>query len=735
MGRVGWATVIGCVLGVMLFGILQRGCDAEGTGGVEVLPMESTTQSESAPQSRGRSGLSVLPGPAPERAISGPTSPPRGTPRTMQVAAARDRAAREAGESASDDRIEWLREQREQALARRQAAREAAAAGVADPERARRLAQETAERLRRSNANQTNVPSPTVPNPAPAGAFADGDQFYVESYDAQVFYPPSGFQSLALPPASFSDFGTGDTTLEGVPGESTAAAGGSGDNLGDSGGGSITTRGTGGTPTGGNNGGGNNGGGNGGNNGGGNNGGGDNGGGGVVTLPAAPGLSAPPNSTQDALPTLTLSWSAAARATTYTVQVSTAADFATLAFSRTGLTTTSLALPAGSINPGASYFWRVLAVNAQGETPSSVRTFATLAAPRAFSVSAPANNAPSVRTPLTLSWSSSDGADAYSVIVASDAAFSNVVFTQGGLTGTSIAVPEGTLDEGAQYWWRVIATNAAGSALASPATATFTTLGPPGAFTLVSPANNAVDQFVPTPLAWTPARFAASYRVEVATDAAFQNRVVNRAGLIAPTTILTADEVEPGMTYFWRVTAVNDLDMVVSTQTFTFSTAPLPGEFSLTSPGNNASVGAPVTLRWTESERALLYVVQVATDQDFTDLVVDEFVIPLLTGETSYAIAEGVLDTGATYYWRIEAQNEVGAREAATPVYSFTIRSTDFDVNGDGVVDVRDLYAYHAASPTPDVNFDGQRNNDDRLALRNRIRQSERSDLSEGRSN
>lgn len=718
MGRVGWATVIGVVFGVMLFGILQRGCDAEGTGGVEVISSPATTDTQNAPtQSRG--GLTIAPGPAPERAISGPTSPSRGTPQRLQIGARNTAAARandRAGAIADEEsnaNLEWLRQQREQALAN---------------QRARDLARQTAEDLRRRNegANTGRIPTPRPPQPVTPSNF--GGETFVEQ---QVL--PDGefmFDSLALParPSSFDrgEFASegGDTALEGVDaGDSSGSESGFANDSG-----SVTVRG--GTPRPINNGGDDDdddddddGDGDG------------DGGGAPVQAPAAPALATPADSAQGLLPTLTLTWSGAARATSYTVQVATTSDFGTTTFAQTGVTGTSVAIPTGRLSPGTTYFWRVLALNSAGQTPSPVRTFATLAAPGGFSVASPANSASGVRLPVSLSWGASNGAVSYSVIIASDAAFTQVVLSESGLTGTSFDVPEGVIQEGRDYWWRVLATNPAGSAMAQPSAARFTTLGAPEAFALVNPTNNATQVLVPTPLAWAPSRFASTYRVEVATDEAFTNRVVNRGGLAATTTILTSGDIQPGTTYWWRVTAENEIDLTGSSQTFTFTTAPLPGEFSLTTPANNASVGAPVTLRWSESERALLYVVQVSTDQNFANLLVDEIVIPLLTGETAFTIENGLLQTGQRYYWRVEAQNEVGARNAATPVFSFTIRTTDFDINADGRVDVRDLYAFHAASPSPDVNLDGQVNNDDRIALRNRIREVEKSEVSSGRTN
>lgn len=729
MSRVGWATVIGCVFGVLLFGVLQRGCDVGADSGVVVLPREEATSTTETTTSGPR--VAPAPAPSPERAISGPTSRPQGTPQTMQVAAQRAAEARRAANQnvspLSEDSAEWLRQQREDALENR------------------RRAMEIARNMRPQNAaNQGQPARPITPGAAQAGA--GGSEFP----RAELAYEEQGFvqgqEFVPMPSVEFGAFvrqplsqGRTPAGAEGAEGAALdgVALGGSGSNLGGSGGGDgfLRVRGNAVQNTGGNDNGDGNGNGDGDGDDDGDDDGSGDGGGTPVTAPAAPGLVGPANGATGVLPTLTLTWGAAARATTYTVQVSTNAEFTTLAFTQAGVTGTSLPIPTGRLSAGTSYFWRVISINSAGQAPSASRAFSTLAGPGAFSISEPANAGAPVVAPVTLRWGESQNATAYSVVVASDQAFTQVVASASGLTGTSFLVPDGALEEGRDYWWRVIASNPAGSALASPVTAQFSVLGPPGAFALVSPSDNAANQFVPTALAWSPSRFATSYRVEVATDANFMNPVVNRDGITAPALLLTASDIQPGRTYWWRVTAKNQIDLTGSSQVFSFSTAPLPGEFSLTSPANNANIGAPVTLRWSESERALLYIVQVARDEAMTDLVVDEFVIPLLTGETAFTVPDGLLQNGQSYFWRIEAQNEVGSREAQTPVFRFTIRTTDFDINADGVVDVRDLYAYHEAATQPDLNLDGQSNNDDRIALRNRIRENEKTTVSSGRSN
>ncbi|MDX1997347.1 MAG: proprotein convertase P-domain-containing protein [Thermoanaerobaculia bacterium] len=108
----------------------------------------------------------------------------------------------------------------------------------------------------------------------------------------------------------------------------------------------------------------------------------------------------------------------------------------------------------------------------------------------------------------------------------------------------------------------------------------------PGAFTLTAPANSATGiSLVPT-LSWAASAGAASYTVEVATDAGFTTIVYSASG-ITGTTHQVATALAPSTPYFWRVTANNvcaDLTSAVRSfttvaivcQTFASTNVPLP---------------------------------------------------------------------------------------------------------------------------------------------------------------
>ena len=64
-----------------------------------------------------------------------------------------------------------------------------------------------------------------------------------------------------------------------------------------------------------------------------------------------------------------------------------------------------------------------------------------------------------------------------------------------------------------------------------------------------------VDQYEPVLFKWTPRGFAHSYHLQVATDPAFSNLVVDQAGLTNLT--YTLPSLQAATTYYWRVNVSN----------------------------------------------------------------------------------------------------------------------------------------------------------------------------------
>jgi hypothetical protein len=99
------------------------------------------------------------------------------------------------------------------------------------------------------------------------------------------------------------------------------------------------------------------------------------------------------------------------------------------------------------------------------------------AAPPAATLLAPANGAIGLTLTPTLTWSSTPGAQDYLVELATDAGFTNIVFTT--VTTGTVANPP-ALVANTNYWWRVTADNVCGPG-SSSAVFTFKTAPGPGA--------------------------------------------------------------------------------------------------------------------------------------------------------------------------------------------------------------------------------------------------------------
>lgn len=99
----------------------------------------------------------------------------------------------------------------------------------------------------------------------------------------------------------------------------------------------------------------------------------------------------------------------------------------------------------------------------------------------------------------------------------------------------------------------------------------------PAAPTLVSPANNAVNQPTQPTLSWQTSGQAESYVVEVATDSGFAN-IAWSGTIAAGTNVQVGTPLQTNSTYFWRVRPANICGTGDNSQVFSFTTMPAPGD-------------------------------------------------------------------------------------------------------------------------------------------------------------
>jgi hypothetical protein len=131
-----------------------------------------------------------------------------------------------------------------------------------------------------------------------------------------------------------------------------------------------------------------------------------------------------------------------------------------------------------------SYNFNVTGTDGAANHSTPVTLIVSAAPPGAPALTAPANNAVSVATLPTFTWSAGTGASTYTIQVATDVGFTNIVASASGLaalTWTSNV----TLNTSTTYFWRVQSANACGNGAAAASEAfspvfTFSTVAGPG---------------------------------------------------------------------------------------------------------------------------------------------------------------------------------------------------------------------------------------------------------------
>jgi subtilisin family serine protease len=108
----------------------------------------------------------------------------------------------------------------------------------------------------------------------------------------------------------------------------------------------------------------------------------------------------------------------------------------------------------------------------------------------------------------------------------------------------------------------------------------------PGAPTLLTPANGALNVPATPTFTWSALAQAGSYSIQVATDAGFTNIVASASGLAAPTWTSNVT-LNTTTTYYWRVWADNACGVGAYSATWRFTTVAAPGDCA---PGTTANV-------------------------------------------------------------------------------------------------------------------------------------------------
>jgi hypothetical protein len=278
----------------------------------------------------------------------------------------------------------------------------------------------------------------------------------------------------------------------------------------------------------------------------------------------------------------------------------------------------------------------------------------------------PANNATNVSITPWLQWNhvASGVVNTYQIQVATDAAFTNIVKDS---SMVDSAWHVGPLLNCTNYYWRGKTTNANGVSAWSTAW-TFKTIAiKPAAPALVSPTDNAAGVILTPTLSWSAGdNCTDSYHLQVAKDAGFTNGVMNTWTTQTSQVLST---LEQGTFYYWHVKAINSVDSSSYSASRNFQTVVLtPPTPQMVSPVNGDSTLDPIVqLKWRTNSNTNFYHVQLATDQNFTSLIIND---STLTDTFKTTIS---LTNCQKYYWHVQAKNAVGLSLYST-TWNFKIK-------------------------------------------------------------
>ncbi|MBU7033977.1 MAG: carboxypeptidase regulatory-like domain-containing protein, partial [Theionarchaea archaeon] len=165
--------------------------------------------------------------------------------------------------------------------------------------------------------------------------------------------------------------------------------------------------------------------------------------------------------------TPTLDWNDSTGATAYTVQLSVSSGFSSTVVNQT-VSSSQYTVPATTLTSYTTYYWRVNASNVNGTSGwSTVWHFTTgdcggATVPNAPTLVAPSNGATDVSCTPTLDWNDSGGATSYTVQISTSSAFGSTLVNET-VSVSTYTVPNGTLSGQTTYYWRVNASNSAGT--------------------------------------------------------------------------------------------------------------------------------------------------------------------------------------------------------------------------------------------------------------------------------
>lgn len=283
----------------------------------------------------------------------------------------------------------------------------------------------------------------------------------------------------------------------------------------------------------------------------------------------------------------------------------------------------------------------------------------------------PLNGSHDQPTDISLQWTSPNNSELYSIKLSNDSSFSSSIIDSI-TTGTQVQASK--LSNLTRYFWKVKALNLLDQGLSSEVFNFTTVIASPEGPVLSYPIKSATNQPLALTLKWSTAKRAETYTLQLASDAAFNNLIINDTALTDSNKLLTG--LKNSTTYYWRVCAKNVGGTSAWSDLWSFTTIVSAPAVPVQVFPIDKSIKQPVSLRlnWNISQNAETYRLQLSEDSLFTIKIVDDSTLSVTAKDITG------LKSGMKYFWRVQSRNIAGQSDYSTYWSFITLLPTPADL-------------------------------------------------------
>lgn len=388
-------------------------------------------------------------------------------------------------------------------------------------------------------------------------------------------------------------------------------------------------------------------------------------------IPTMPVLTAPVNGAVNVSVTALLDWDSITTAKTYQVQIDEDSTYSSPILDSALINNSNMSIPPNRLLNNTRYYWRVRGESAGGIGPWSYSfNFRTIVAiPNAPGLLLPVDGASNVSLTPLFDWDSTSPAASYTLQASLDTSFSNPAVFISGITQSFLNLVSPQLQNNFRYYWRVNATNIAGTGEWSEIHEFTTVLGMPAAPGLLLPVNFATGVSLTPLLDWVEDISATSYQVQVSQDSTFAGVLWDTSGFNISQVTVRSGLLTNVQTYFWRVRTTNPIGTGPWAQPFRFTTLLIPPVApQLVDPPDGAiEISTTPTLNWDSVQYAASFRIQLSTDSTFATTLINSSGLVF----SQYNVPGGILNNNTRYFWRVNASNTAGTGPYSQ-VFDFT---------------------------------------------------------------